>query len=420
MPPSECKECTAKLVQIDDIIKCQGGCGGVFCLKCSNIKRTELKFMSDNTNLKWFCNECSLSNTNTKFVEIKLLIEKKQTNALTSRDIKDGVEQVIIQKFTQMKNNLLIEMNSLIERNIEEKLNNLKTEILNEISKSLKENNNKLTEICNQRHNNENVNKQMSYAEAAKQKQIQKENNIVIKPKNKSKNNKETKNALKSVIEPTDGLVSAVREIQSGGLLVQSKDTETRDRVQQKIVESIGEEYKLEEPRDKSDYKKVFKLIGMTDELSKERLVECISKQNDICKNKMFNVIKIYINPNRREMSYNALIETDGLTYNTILKQRRLNVEWDSCIVFDHVSILRCFKCLGYNHKSNECVNKLACGRCAGNHCTKECNSNILKCVNCSELVKKKLLDTDVNHEAFSRSCPAYIKYYEKRLKPRK
>ena len=38
------------------------------------------------------------------------------------------------------------------------------------MSKSLKENNNKLTEICNQKHNNENGNKLMSYAEGAKQK----------------------------------------------------------------------------------------------------------------------------------------------------------------------------------------------------------------------------------------------------------
>ena len=43
----------------------------------------------------------------------------------------------------------------------------------------------------------------------------------------------------------------------------------------------------------------------------------------------MFNVIKFYVNPNRREESYNALIETHGLTYDSILKQRRLNVEWD-------------------------------------------------------------------------------------------
>lgn len=417
MPPSECKECTVKLVQTDEVIACHGGCGGLYCLKCSNIKRHELKYLSDNTNLKWFCNECALSNTNTKFIEIKHLIEKNKANIMSSKDIKENVEQIFVQKLNQMKNNMMSELYKLIECNIEGKLNTLKNELISELSKSLQENNDKIKEMCAQNKSTFIESKQKSYAETTKQNN---ENKIVIIPKDKTRNNKEAKNALKRVVNPTDCLVSGVREINGGGLIVQCIDNKAKEKVQQKISDNIGEDYNLEKSKNKSDFKRRFKVIGMSDNISEQRLIECITKQNDICKDKVFNVVKIYINPNNRQESYSAIIETDGGTYEDILRQRKLNIEWDSCYVFEYVNILRCYKCLGFNHKAINCINRLACSKCAGNHNVKECNSNVLKCVNCCDLVQKNLIKTDVHHDAFSRQCPAYIKHFENKTKIRK
>ena len=418
MPPSECKECTVKIVQIDEIVNCFGGCGNVFCLKCSNIKRSELKYMSENENIKWFCNECAVSNTNTKFVEIKHLIEKKQVKQITSQDIRENVEVIFNKKFNQLKDNMLTELFNLIENNIEQKLNKLKTEILSELSKSLKDNNQKVQEIYAQNVNNNNKDQQkQSYADAAKKNN---NNKLVIKPKNKTKNNKEAKKDLMRVVDPTECLVSEVRELTGGGLLVRCTDTEARERVQKQFEKTIGEEYEMEKSKEKSDLKRMFKIVGMSENICNDRLIECMQKQNNVCKDKNFNIVKIYVNQNKREESYNAIIETDGATYENILKQKRLNVEWDSCIVYEFVNIVRCYRCLGYNHKSNDCINRIACSKCAGNHISKDCNSTILKCVNCCELVQKKLLKTDVHHHAFSVECPAYKKHYENKFKTRK
>ena len=363
MPPPECKECTAKLVQVDETVTCFGGCGNLFCLKCSNIKRNEQKYMCENQNIKWFCNECAVSNSNTKFIEIKHLIEKKYTKELSGQDIRENVEFVFNKKITNLKDTMLTEIFNLIENNIEQKLNQIKNEILNELTKTLNDNNNKIEEICSQNINiNENNNNKKSYAEAAKE---NKDNNkLIIKPKNKTKNNREAKNDLKRVVDPTECLVSEVRELTSGGLLVKCKDTNAREKVQQPIVQKDyeldrGEDYELEKSKEKSDYKKLFRIVGMSENICNDRLIECIKKQNNVCKDKNFKILKIYVNQNKRQESFNAIIETDGETYENILKQKRLNVEFDSCIVYDFVSILRCFKCLGYHHKAHECINRI-------------------------------------------------------------
>lgn len=82
MPPSECKECRANLAQIEETILCSGGCGSYFCIKCSNLKREETKLLNENDNIKWFCNECSLCDTNTKFIEIKHLIKNSEQSKI--------------------------------------------------------------------------------------------------------------------------------------------------------------------------------------------------------------------------------------------------------------------------------------------------------------------------------------------------
>ena len=271
MPPAECKECTVKLVQLDETVNCFGGCGNLFCLKCSNIKRAELKYMCENQNIKWFCNECAVSNANTKFIEIKHLIEKKQTKQLTSEDIKENVEIIFNQKLNQMKNNMLSDIYNLIESNIEQKLNDLKNQIMTELSKTLKDNNKKLEKLCTQNLNNNNVKQKQTYADAAKE---NKNNKIILKPKDKTKNNKEAKKDLMKVVDPTDCLVSGVRELSGGGLLVSCKDTDAAERVQQQIEKNIQKYSKQ-----KSDYKRMFRIVGMSNNMCNERLIECIKNK---------------------------------------------------------------------------------------------------------------------------------------------
>ena len=156
---------------------------------------------------------------------------------MNCQEIKTSIEQVLLQRLAQMKTILVNELNKLIDHNIETKLNEMKSTIVTHIEETVKENNNTLKEICNVKEVNVNQTNVMSYAQSVKSNQ----NKIVIKPKDKNIKNKEAKNALKRIIEPTEGLVEAVKEINSGGLLVSCRDSEAREKVEQKITESIAD-----------------------------------------------------------------------------------------------------------------------------------------------------------------------------------
>lgn len=62
--------------------------------------------------------------------------------------------------------------------------------------------------------------------------------------------------------------------------------------------------------------------------------------------------------------------------------------------------VRRCFKCQGYGHVQASCRDpNPRCGKCAGAHLTRDCNSLIRKCVNCGGA-----------HQSGDRYCPTQMK----------
>jgi len=61
---------------------------------------------------------------------------------------------------------------------------------------------------------------------------------------------------------------------------------------------------------------------------------------------------------------------------------------------------IRCSKCQGYGHYSNNCQSPDACARCAGKHNTKVCISGHKQCANCG-----------AQHSASYRGCEAFSFY---------
>lgn len=72
-----------------------------------------------------------------------------------------------------------------------------------------------------------------------------------------------------------------------------------------------------------------------------------------------------------------------------MVDKKRVNVQWDSCKIYEYLNVRRCFKCLGFNHVAENCKNKIACSKCAEEHDEKQCTCVELKCVNCMEATKK-------------------------------
>jgi hypothetical protein len=57
--------------------------------------------------------------------------------------------------------------------------------------------------------------------------------------------------------------------------------------------------------------------------------------------------------------------------------------------------IKQCFKCQAYGHKASVCTRKARCGKCAQEHETKDCQSEMVSCANCKD-----------SHCAWSHECP--------------
>lgn len=117
------------------------------------------------------------------------------------------------------------------------------------------------------------------------------------------------------------------------------------------------------------------------------------------------NVLKIYSNKNTREESFNAIIECESEMAERFLNARKISVAWDMCRVFTYVRLMRCFKCLGFNHLATNCKKKIACNKCGGEHKVEECQSNEMACISCVEHVKNTNEDIPTNHHAFAHNC---------------
>jgi hypothetical protein len=74
----------------------------------------------------------------------------------------------------------------------------------------------------------------------------------------------------------------------------------------------------------------------------------------------------VNIKANRRGVA--SLIEVDEQTYESLLSVSRIFIGWDSCRVYQHIDILRCFKCNQFGHMAIKCERAVCCADCAENH----------------------------------------------------
>lgn len=98
------------------------------------------------------------------------------------------------------------------------------------------------------------------------------------------------------------------------------------------------------------------KIIGMSDKLLEDDLVETIKAQNEFLKNRDIKVITIFENKNHR--NFGAILEFDKECYNRLINGDKIKIGWCRCRVSECVDVRRCFKCCGYNHKSSQCKAK--------------------------------------------------------------
>jgi hypothetical protein len=359
--------CNARIEDLN-FIECDS-CAGKFHINCAAISKTACGTVKANSSIKWFCAKCEELWTNNQSCLSKI---EMIWGHLTKHD----------EKF-----NVYIKQMS----DLNEKLDKM--------------------------HVNETSRKE-TYAEKVK---LQKNDPIIIvRPRDVEQRCVKTRNEIKAKIDPASLPVNGLRNAAKGSVIIEVKDKESTEIVKKKTEETLGVDYTVEIVKAKNPR---IKIMGVYDKTTKEDLLTSIRSQND-CISEDATVEIIKIDKSRKfKDNYNIIVEIDPKTYGKIMEVNKLNIGWNRCRVLDHIYVIRCFKCEQYGHFAKDCKNAETCGICAESHHTKECKSEVFKCTNCVNAVKKLNLQLDVNHPVWSDECKVYkriesskkrsINYYE-------
>lgn len=262
-----------------------------------------------------------------------------------------------------------------------------------------------------------------SMAQKNNQKTIQKSEtknqpnyNLIISPKDDEKieNSNQTLTMFNKKLNTSKMISHGIRIIKQKPIhkkkvLVKCESPEDINNIA-KIIEGDSN-IKADIPKNKNPKVQIF---GIPKYIEKNEILECIKAQNpNISKSLMENEteeLKLIFEKDDRVGTKFAILEATPITWQTIIDSKRIYIGHAACTAKEKISVMQCFKCYRYGHRARDCRNDVTCGKCAGKHDTKNCQSNQIKCTNCSwhnsrENINKK---HDENHMATSSHCPIY------------
>ncbi|GFY64361.1 uncharacterized protein TNIN_329621 [Trichonephila inaurata madagascariensis] len=223
----------------------------------------------------------------------------------------------------------------------------------------------------------------------------------------------DVKKIIKAKINPEESKLGVcdLKNIRGNKLLVKCFSENDRDRLLTEIQEK-SPELKASLPKRRNP---AIIVKNVPNEVNNEDLLQVISEQNPeiVVDDESIRQCRARFTLKTFQHTRHVVIETHPTVRKSIFRQTRLKIIWGVCDVDDFLIINRCFNCLGYNHRADECNNTLACFHSSGEHKRQDCsNRNAVACTNCirfnhnTKNIHKK---GNVNHKPFSKCCPCHI-----------
>lgn len=385
-----------------DIIRCVN-CSNMFHPRCAGVTKSLLKSFTTLKNLAWFCDDCN-----------------------ETRDFKS----VLMSKLRDLES--IIKCQNEKHLNQEREINGLKKMVDQLISKK-----------CDSTHNTPSVGKRKwcdvvsdgvtcTPNEASKR---QKQHNsvpiaqrklipdksdaiLIVKPKD-AKADEAVKTALvskvKSVLNPVTDPVKKLRETSKGNIVIECQNEEAAEQLKQKINQACGDSCEVSEPKLPLP---MIKVVGIDCEYRDQRvLLNALNEQNPTVILSSSNVEIVEVRDQKQQKKCTATLRVDLETFKRVMVSERLSVGWNRCRVFEHVNVLRCYRCSEFaNHIASQCkAPEFVCGVCSGSHSTTLCITNERKCINCMKANEMLNMRNDVNHSSLSMECPVLRKKTEQR-----
>ncbi|KAF2902613.1 hypothetical protein ILUMI_03574 [Ignelater luminosus] len=237
---------------------------------------------------------------------------------------------------------------------------------------------------------------------------------------------KETKNIgkveelLKTSVQPSKLKIpiAKLKKIKSGEVIVECVNKNDVEKL--KTIVDTSQELKSKEiikgnPR--------IILQNIDKNLDKDSLLETICKNNrDLVEScggiDQFNKQvkeKFRLGGRDKDKCVSVILDVTSKARKEFLK-RRIMLEWESVYAKDYISLMQCFKCYRFGHKSDKCKETIQiCGQCGHpGHDFKNCKSNDIKCIVCA---RANIKGCKINHVARDTKCPTMLKIKDKIMK---
>lgn len=297
----------------------------------------------------------------------------------------------------------------LFQSIIEEKDKNIaaKEKIISHLEVSNQELHDKIASLEKQLLVNAQLKDKQTFSEVVKRGGS--ESVLLVKPMGEQ-DSRMTKKDIRQKIDPTHVDVSKFKQVRNGGVVIGCTDKQHVDKLRKQLENQLGGKYTVETTSLKKPKLKVININrdDISTEDSDEDIVELLVKSNNLRASDNLH-IKVLKKAENRYKNINLILEVDPETHHFLLAEGRVKLGWSRSRVFNHVSVLQCFNCMGFNHFAKDCKLKKACSKCSGEHSYKDCHSEEAVCANCSK-EKGRNMNVDANHNALSRDCPFFIR----------
>lgn len=263
-----------------------------------------------------------------------------------------------------------------------------------------------------------------SYSETVKEK---KESILIVKPK-KEQESETTRKIVKEKVNIKD-LAVGITKLRKGGkgsVILGCESEREIKQLKDTVSKKLGKDFEIMEPKKIKPKLKVLDVDEDEMKLKDEDLIDMIKKQNNIDGKEGGSYIRVVKkidkvrkggNRNGNKGEGSLILEIDEETHESFLKRGKINMGWRKCMVFNHYSVRRCFKCWGYYHIAKNCTRQETCHKCAGDHKASECRATKKKCINCMYKNKTYNLKINEEHDALSVECPTYIRALDEEKK---
>lgn len=358
----------------DEFFECDS-CDSLFHLKCANVLKKEINARKNSKCLRIYCPECFNNKTNGTHDKLKEI-----ANVLYKLDLFNQQQIIKQQKDDDVFVSIARQISSL-----EEKVSTLEAGNSSQIPKS-----------------------QNTYANAVKRSNVKPA--VIIKPKNKQQS-AQTLADISNKVDKSAVNVCGTRNARDGGVVLRCESSKETMKVKQLVADNLGDNYEVILPKIKSPR---LRISNIDPDIEKDDILNVLKSHNPTINNIEMNLVTVLERKYRDTFYNDIVIEVNSAGFNQLIGMKKLRLPWRECRIFEHLYIVRCYKCCGFRHKSGQCDQSQICAKCSGPHKYSDCKSKNECCINCKAANQKYKLNIDTNHNAWSKNCQILKRHLSK------